>query len=305
MSVLNASPISTPNIQHPIPVHAVVTTSEPQGIPLCTLADPRTEQNADWRALAADIYRGTPDPSIETYRSLYAPDTSTVNRKKVWETTQITYSLRALGLLDGDKIGFGVGVGKEPLLYYLTRHTSRLYATDLYGFGWVSAPIEMLNDPTQFAPYDYPRDRLTVLQMDAANLPMPDACVDFVYSISSIEHFGGPRQALAHVRQAARILKPGGVLAFSTEYVLQNGAGGLSAGATDFFNRTTLEWLLLNSGLERIGPMNLTPQPELISDPAVILLPEWVISPDHFDRFSSKLQDTIFTDVTVLLRKPF
>lgn len=271
--------------------------------PLCPLADPRTEEDPEWRALACAIYRGVADPDPGIYRSLFAPD-SIVNRKKVWETTHITYGLRALGFLDGTRVGFGVGCGKEPLLYYLTHHTARLYASDVYGFGWASAPLAMLHNPAQFAPYAYVPEHLTILQMDATRLVMPDASVDFVYSISAIEHFGGLRYALAHVREAARVLKPGGVLAFSTEYVLRTGAAGPAPGTGDLFHRTTLEWLILNSGLERVQPHCLTPHPELLERPAMIRLPEWQIAPEHCDRLSSQVQETLFTDVTVLLRKP-
>jgi hypothetical protein len=35
----------------------------------------------------------------------------------------------------------------------------------------------------------------------------------------------------------------------------------------------------------------------------IILLPEWTISPEHFDRLSSQLGTSIFTDVTLFLRK--
>ncbi len=270
--------------------------------PLCTLADPRCEEDADWLSLALEIYTGSSGGTRDAYRAFYCSGKQT--RKKMWETTQVAYGLCALGLLAGDAVGLGVGCGVEPLLYFMARHTARLYATDLYGFGWVTAPLEMLHDPARFAPYDYPQDRLTVLQMNGTSLLMPDASVDFVYSISSIEHFGGSRSALAHVREAARILKPGGVLAFSTEFMLREGAGGAALGANDFFNCTTLEWLILNSGLERLGALSLSPAPSLLEDPGRILLPEWTLAPEHFDRLSILLDDTLFTDVTLFLRKP-
>ena len=43
----------------------------------------------------------------------------------------------------------GVGCGVEPMLYFLARHTARLYATDMYGWGWVSAQLDMLHHPEQ------------------------------------------------------------------------------------------------------------------------------------------------------------
>jgi SAM-dependent methyltransferase len=278
-----------------------VVTDVTRSLPLCTLATPDYEADSDWRALAISIYSGAPDETLEAYRLLYSGDT--YSRKKIWETTQIAYGLRELGLLGGDAVGFGVGCGVEPLLYFFARHTQHLFATDLYGFGWPGAQLDMLIHPEKYAPYDYPQDRLTMLQMNAQQLLMPDACVDFVYSISSIEHFGPLRSALNHVQEAARILKPGGVLAFSTEFVLRAGSVASVGDNTSFFNRTTLEWLIFNSGMELIEPLQLSPAQELLDSPATIHLPQWEVHPSERDRLSSLLIDTIFTDVTVFLRK--
>ncbi len=272
--------------------------------PFCTLANPAQETCADWRALGVEVYTGQSNEDWNAYRALYG--TGRYVRKKVWETTHLTYGLRALGLLNGQTVGLGVGCGVEPMLYHLARHTARLYATDMYGFGWVSAQLDMLHHPEKYAPYDYPAERLSMLQMNATHLLMPDASVDFVYSVSSIEHFGGLRVALAHVREAARILKPGGTLAFSTEFIVQGGRGaeGLPPGLSDLFTRTTLEWLLHNSGLERIGDLSLQPDAVLLTHPAEIQLPDWTVPREHHDRLSSRLNDVIFTDVTLFLRKP-
>lgn len=283
----------------PVADQAVVTAPETSDVGrLCTLADSSFETSASWRSLAVEIYTGASDGSEEACRNLYL--NGTITRKKMWETTHIAYGLRSLGLLNEQTTALGVGCGVEPLLFFLARHTARLYATDLYGFGWVTAPLEMLHDPTQFAPYAYPKERLTILQMNGMGLIMPNDAVDFVYSISTIEHFGGPRAALAHVKEAERILKPGGVLAFSTEYILKS---GYTQEADFCFNRTTLDWLVLNSGMELVAPMFLTPASELVNDPAEILLPEWTIAPDQFNRLSSRLGESIFTDVTLFLRK--
>ncbi len=269
--------------------------------PYCALANAEMEDCADWRALGVEVYTGQADTNLEAYRRLYADGRYV--RKKVWETTHLCNGLRALGLLDGQTTGLGVGCGVEPMLYFLARHTARLYATDMYGWGWVSAQLDMLHHPANYAPYAYPAERLTMLQMNATQLLMPNESVDFVYSVSSIEHFGGLRVALAHVREAARVLKPGGVLAFSTEFVLQSGGHALPTGLEGFFTRNTLEWLIVNSGLKRLGPLRLTPGPALLSEPAEIQLPDWTVPLEHHDRLSSRLGDVIFTDVTLFLQK--
>ena len=300
-SVSVLEPIAAPRLPALPSLPLPMGSADSGAFPFCALANAEMEACASWRELGVEVYTGQADAHPEAYRQLYAQGRYV--RKKIWETTHLCNGLRVLGLLDGTATGLGVGCGVEPMLYFLARHTARLYATDMYGWGWVSAQLDMLHHPAKYAPYAYPSDRLTMLQMNATQLLMPDASVDFVYSVSSIEHFGGLRVALAHVREAARILKPGGVLAFSTEFVLDGGANALPAGLESFFTRTTLEWLIVNSGLKRIGGLNLTPDPRLLSEPAEIQLPDWTVPPEHHDRLSSRLNDIIFTDVTLFLQK--
>jgi len=56
--------------------------------------------------------------------------------------------------------------------------------------------------------------------MDGRRLAFSPATFDIVYSLSSIEHFGGIEGAVAAVDEMARVLKPGGVLVLATEYCL-------------------------------------------------------------------------------------
>lgn len=52
------------------------------------------------------------------------------------------------------------------------------------------------------------------------DLEFPDAEFDFCWSMSSIEHFGGHDAAAQTMREMARVIKPGGVVAVATEYLL-------------------------------------------------------------------------------------
>ena len=74
--------------------------------------------------------------------------------------------------------------------------------------------------PPQYAPFDYRADRLSFMRMDGRALSFPDDEFDVVYSLSSIEHFGGLSGASQAMREMARVLKPGGVLVVATEYIL-------------------------------------------------------------------------------------
>ncbi len=81
----------------------------------------------------------------------------------------------------------------------------------------------MLVDPDLYAPYPYRRNRLTVSYMDALDLRFEDETFDFVVSFGSIEHFGGIGAAGRSLAEAARVLKPGGVAAVTTEFAIDGG----------------------------------------------------------------------------------
>jgi SAM-dependent methyltransferase len=62
--------------------------------------------------------------------------------------------------------------------------------------------------PTITGGGDAPRN-LEVVISDGSNIPLPDASVDIAYSHQLIEHMH-PDDALAHLREVSRVLKPGG-----------------------------------------------------------------------------------------------
>jgi SAM-dependent methyltransferase len=99
-------------------------------------------------------------------------------------------------------------------------------ATDLYSVDdqWTTreGDPKILEDPDSFAPYPYRKDRVRFLRMDGTKLDFPDQSFDFVWSCSSIEHFGGHPGAAKAMREIARVLKPGGVASVITEFVLQD-----------------------------------------------------------------------------------
>ena len=82
------------------------------------------------------------DPELgELIRDLYASDREhfgepgfPVGReyRKYWEVGMTVRAIRALGALRDDAQVLGVGAGHEATIYWLTRHVSRVVATDLY-----------------------------------------------------------------------------------------------------------------------------------------------------------------------------
>ena len=79
----------------------------------------------------------------------------------------------------------------------------------------------MLTDPASHAPFAYREDHLEVTYADARELPFGDASFDVVFSLSSIEHFGGPRDVARAAREMGRVLKPGGHAVVVTECLVR------------------------------------------------------------------------------------
>jgi SAM-dependent methyltransferase len=182
----------------------------PRDVQLCELANPAKWDNPEWMALL---------------RSLREPADRLSMHRKTYEFTQMLFGLGRLGQLRAEAQVLSVGAGHEKPLYWLACRVARVVATDLYEGTWQSSfsregDTAVFDRPEAYAPFEYPRERLVFLKMDGRHLAFRDATFDVVYSLSSIEHFGGLEGARASVAEMARVLKPGGVLALATEYCL-------------------------------------------------------------------------------------
>ncbi len=105
----------------------------------------------------------------------------------------------AAGFADRDVADLGSGEGALTLL--LARYVAKVTAVD--------ASPEMLRLVEEKAAEADLSDRVTVAEGDIESIPLPDASVDAAFLSQSLHHAARPVQALA---EAARILKPGGVL---------------------------------------------------------------------------------------------
>ena len=189
----------------------------PRDVQLCELANPAKWNNPEWLAILKSLQAGPIDQA-----SMH---------RKAYELTQTIFGLRRLGRLTDTTRVLSVGAGHEPILYWLANHTGRVVATDLYEGEWQDkfareGTPDVLQDPGAFAPFPYRRDRLAFLRMDGSRLGFSDGSFDIVYSLSSIEHFGGAEGARRSVAEMGRVLKPGGVLALATEWCVRGTAGG-------------------------------------------------------------------------------
>lgn len=152
----------------------------------------------------------------------------------------------------------GVGAGYEAPVFAFTQWDMEVHATDIYLTpGWDDyAPADFMLNPDKYAPFPYNRQRLIIQHMDARDLRYPDCYFDGVFSSSSIEHFGTLTDMIQASKEMARVVKPGGVIALTTEFDINDHTGYLS-GNTFAFNAETLHDLIIEpSGCELIESLD-------------------------------------------------
>jgi len=245
------------------------------------LCDRRDFDDERLRATIRDIVPGRPeDEEVE---------------RKNWEYALLAMFLEDVGALTEDTEVLAVGAGHEHVLYWLTNRVARVVATDIYGEGTFSgreADDSMLTNPAAFAPYPYREDRLEVRHMDAREVDFPDESFDVVFSLSSIEHFGGPADIQQASREIGRVLRPGGHAFIATECFLEYGPldvptvhflarvatlGRMGGQATprrraiDVFTPRELHSRIVDpSGLRLVQPLDTTVSPETYENVATI-----------------------------------
>lgn len=170
------------------------------------------------------------DPLWQQFLQGMACDTShtriaqEVFHRKMWEWIQGVSGLVRLGCIRPDAVGLGVAAGHEPVIYWLASRIAQVYATDVYSgsFHGHEANSDVLHDPDKYATYPYPRERVHFFPMDGIHISFADETVDFIFSFCSIEHFGSRANSRRSLQEMARVLKPGGIAAVSTEVSLND-----------------------------------------------------------------------------------
>lgn len=145
--------------------------------------------------------------------------------RKHWEYAHVIRSLQRLGVAHPDAWLLSVAGGREEPAFWFTNLVRWVFVTDLYGtsgFSDTEAQSDVLVNPDRFSPFPYRRNRLVVQYMNALDLRYPDKSFDGVFCLSSIEHFGGMDGACAALAGMHRVLKPGGVVAITTECIVND-----------------------------------------------------------------------------------
>ncbi len=229
--------------------------------------------------------------------------------RKGWEYGQLLRGARELGVLRPDAMALGVAAGHEKPIFWLTNHVRWVFATDIYGSGDFAireATSNMLVNPDQFGGTQFNRRRLVVQYMNALDLRYEDNTFDFVFSLSSIEHFGGVDGARQSLAEIGRVLKPGGIACIATECVV-NGEPDLDQPGLYLFSPATLNTLFASvPPLQLVEPIDFR-----ISDATMATTFDLSTAVEEASRGHSRFphivlrhEGRIFTSVSVFLRKP-
>jgi SAM-dependent methyltransferase len=229
------------------------------------LTNPEKWNNPEWLQVHLDL------ASYSVDKHCFSPNEDLAYRKG-WEWTQAIYGLKLLGAIRPEAKALGVGAGHEPLLFYFADRIAEVIGTDLYGNaqwsarGGKEADVAILEDAAKFCPRAFDRSKLRLMVMDGTDLKFDDNSFDFVWSLSSIEHFGSHKAAQRSVCEMGRVTKPGGFVTVATEFIL----GPKGKDHPEYFTRSNFDQFVLNASpnLIPIQPMNYTlPPAECLAHP--------------------------------------
>jgi ubiquinone/menaquinone biosynthesis C-methylase UbiE len=215
--------------------------------------------------------------------------------RKTFEWVQTLFGCSSLGRLGDGHRFLGVGCGHEPIVYWLSNHSQEMVATDLYEGDWTRKEGDptVLENNFSYAPFEFNPKKLKFLKMDARDLLFKDETFDVVFSISSVEHFGGHQESARAAREMARVLKPGGLLVIATEVILNQ------KNHAEFFRfEELIDYIIEPSGMK------------LIQSP-VFELPRFALEhpsllPDEKDKTPCLVclkRGVLFTSVILFLKK--
>ena len=225
------------------PFERFVADSPFEGAQLNECVNPRKWFEPEWRALLEDLELN-PSPQLM--------------HRKVFEWVQMLYGMQVLERLNESTRCLGVASGHEAPLYWLANRVGEVVGTDLFEGGWADdmareGDPDVIDNPSKYAPFAYREDRLRFMKMDACQLEFDDDRFDLVFSLSSIEHFGGNEAAAQSMREMARVCRPGGIVVVATELILND------ASHAEFFSIDELRQHLVGA-----SGMKLVQAPEFV-----------------------------------------
>jgi len=219
--------------------------------------------------------------------------------RKVWEFSATILALKELNLLNKESTCISVAAGVERILFYLANQIAGVIATDIYGqgdFADKEADRNFINNQKQFAPYNYEENNLIAANCNALDLKFPDNSFDFAFSMSSIEHFGGVKNANKALKEMSRVVKPGGIVIVSTEFAINNFK------TDQVFKYKDFNKLIKDTGLKNAGPnpsLDFSLSEESLEHLCDMLVDDLGALP----HLNLKAYASIFTSAILILRK--
>ncbi|MDZ4802022.1 MAG: class I SAM-dependent methyltransferase [Bryobacteraceae bacterium] len=228
--------------------------------------------------------------------------------RKHWEYAHVVNGLHELGAVHPESWILSVAGGHEEPAFYLTNHIRWMFLCDLYGissFSDAEAQTSVLLNPDAFATLPYNRKRLVVQIMNALDLRYEDGTFNGVFCMSSIEHFGGFDGARNALAEMGRVTKPGGIVAITTECIVNN-KPDLDLPGLYLFSPATIDRLCSAvPGLVAVEPVEYRVSKKSM-EASYDLHQAVADAKNNYSRYPHtllELEGRLFTSVAVFLRK--
>jgi SAM-dependent methyltransferase len=164
----------------------------------------------------------------------------------------------------------------------------------------------MLLDPDHYARCAYNRNHLVVEYMDGRDLRFDDGVFDAAFSSGSIEHIGGITGAVHAIVEMGRVVKPGGIVAFTTECIVSGAPQHSERGLELFTPQTMAEMVSAIPGMTPVQPLDVGLSAATAATPAVPLDASLAADRAQREQWPHLLvehQGRTFTSVAVFLRR--
>lgn len=270
-----------------VPVEDIKSLRKQNPVPYNKIAQVADLSNGEWKKTQGSMG----DPFVMNEESFH---------RKLWEYIHIVHVLKNAGYLYSQNRGLAIGAGREYILYFLAHKVNKIIGIDIYEGEFLGGEDErdIPLRPEKFAPFLYPRENLDLIRMDSRQLEFENNSFDFVFSVSSIEHFGSKREIQKSINEMYRILKPGGICVITTELKLNR--LGVNIPNTKIFNLEKLLDMFKSCGFDMMGEKPVV-EIEQESLENWVKLPEEIHKRPHVIMRSFK---TIFTSVLLAFTKP-
>ncbi len=186
-------------------------------------------EDADWWQSAQEVLGDAAEQDV--YR----------RQRSAWEQVQLYHALE----LQPEMVVLAMGSWNDALPHALARQVKLVVAVDC-----------MERNPEEPEPLTEMPANMKALRLSAMSLQLPDNCFDVVTAFSLLHLCAGQVGMARALREMARVTKPGGVVAISTDVLTNDVLDGQFYRPQDF-----VDALLSLSGLQLLQPLHMEDVP--------------------------------------------